>query len=111
MEFVYEGRICGVPDLCADSMAETDAEETLSFCDMLLYDSAGTVSTERVSNADCSDHHEFLFDLAFEALLPWQIVPLLLTICSTKAAFFLSLNAMQISFIAIRILSSKSRAF
>ncbi|GLJ43520.1 hypothetical protein SUGI_0904950 [Cryptomeria japonica] len=65
MEFQYEGRICGVQDLCADSMAETDAEETLSFCDMLLYDSADTVSTQRVSNADSSEHHEFLFDLAF----------------------------------------------
>ncbi|GLJ43519.1 hypothetical protein SUGI_0904930 [Cryptomeria japonica] len=64
MEFQYEGRICGVQDLCADSMAETDAEETLSFCDMLLYDSAGTASTQRVSNVDSSHHHEFLFDLA-----------------------------------------------
>ncbi|GLJ43524.1 hypothetical protein SUGI_0905010 [Cryptomeria japonica] len=57
--------MCGVQDLYADSMAESDAEETLSFCDMLLYDSAGTVSPQRVSTADSSDHHEFLFDLAF----------------------------------------------
>ncbi|GLJ43523.1 hypothetical protein SUGI_0905000 [Cryptomeria japonica] len=63
MDFQYEERICGVQDLYADSMAESDAEERLSFCDMILYDSAGTASKQRVSNADSSDHHEFLFDL------------------------------------------------
>ncbi|GLJ43510.1 hypothetical protein SUGI_0904810 [Cryptomeria japonica] len=89
MEFQYEERICSVQDLCADLMAESDDEETLSFCDMLLCDSAGTAaeleSTQRVSNPDSSDHQDFNFDFDFSSSNS--------TACETSAADDLIFNS------------------
>ncbi|GLJ43511.1 hypothetical protein SUGI_0904820 [Cryptomeria japonica] len=84
MEFQYEERICGVLDLCADSMAESDDEETLSFCDMLLCDSAELASTQRVSNSDSSDHQDFHFDLDLGGSIS--------TTCETSATDDLIIN-------------------
>ncbi|GLJ43512.1 hypothetical protein SUGI_0904830 [Cryptomeria japonica] len=69
-------------------MAESDDEDTLSFCDMLLSDSAGTAaelaSTQRVSNPDSSDHQDFHFDLDFGDSIS--------TACETSAADDLIFN-------------------
>ncbi|GLJ43517.1 hypothetical protein SUGI_0904900 [Cryptomeria japonica] len=54
MEFQYEERICSVQDLCAYLMAESDGEETLSFCDMLLCDS-GRIREHAAWRSDSSE--------------------------------------------------------
>ncbi|GLJ43518.1 hypothetical protein SUGI_0904920 [Cryptomeria japonica] len=88
MEFQYEERICGFQNVCAGSMAESDDEETLSFCDMLLCDNAGTgaelASTQRVSNPESSDHQDFHFDFDFGGSIS--------TACQTSAADDLIFN-------------------
>ncbi|GLJ43516.1 hypothetical protein SUGI_0904890 [Cryptomeria japonica] len=105
MEFQCEERICGVADLCADSMAESDDEETLSFCDMLLCDSAESASTQRVSNPDSSDHQDFHFDLDFGGSIS--------TTCETSAADDLIFNGtlLPLSECKARLSYSDSNSF
>ncbi|GLJ43514.1 hypothetical protein SUGI_0904870 [Cryptomeria japonica] len=77
MEFQYEERICSFQNICAGSMAESDDEETLSFCDMLLCDSAELACTQRESNPDSSDIKISISTWILAAPFPRHAKPLL----------------------------------